>query len=298
MRCWLIALVAASSSDAFAQRPVTNALPDAGDPAVIALVNGSDQLVCTAAVIAPHTALTAAHCVAGDPLALRAFFGSALAEGGTAIAVTDARAHPLFDPGGNDIALVTLADPAPATPLPIAGPLDASLVDTSFRVVGFGTVGPTGGAGIKRAGTAKIASLGAEDFIAVPDLSLSCLGDSGGPALLVGDAIAGVVSRVDAQCIDHAIYTRVDVALDVLIQPYLDETAPGAAADGEPCFYDGHCAAGLECRGDAQRVCEGTDGGCGCQGGEPSAPGALAIVLALAMPLRWRRGRCSREDRR
>ena len=285
MRRWLIVLALAWSADAFAQ-PVTNALPDTGDPAVIALLNASDQLVCTAAVIAPHTVLTAAHCLAGKPLTLQAFFGSSVEDGGTKIAVTDARQHPQFDPGGNDIGVITLADPAPVTPLPLAPPIDGSLVDTTFRVVGFGTTGALGGEGVKRLGTAKVAGSSAEDFIAVPDLSLSCLGDSGGPALLAGDAIGGVVSRVDAQCVDHAVYTRVDIAMDVLIQPYLDETAAGAAGEGEPCFYDGHCAAGLECVGDTMRTCEST--GCGCRSSKPRGLVLIAFTL-LALVLRRRR---------
>jgi MYXO-CTERM domain-containing protein len=284
MRCWLVALVVSSSATAHAQ-PVTNGLADPGDPAVIALVNADTQLVCTAAMIAPHTALTAAHCVAGNPLTLRAFFGSSLDNGGTFIAVTDARAHPLFDPGGNDIALVTLADAAPAPPLAIATPLDASLVGTSFRVVGFGLAGSNiGGAGVKRMGTARIAALSAEDFTAVPNPSLSCLGDSGGPALLAGDAIGGVVSRVDSLCDDHAVYTRADVAQDMLIGPYLAGTAEGAAEEGEPCFYAEHCAAGLECVGDAERVCE-SPAGCGCRSAQPSW---FAVVL-VAFAIRRRR---------
>jgi len=282
MHRWLVVLAAASSADAFAQ-PVTNALPDTGDPAVIALLNASDQLVCTAAVIAPHTVLTAAHCLAGKPLTLKAFFGSSVEDGGTKIAVTDARQHPQFDPGGNDVGMITLADPAPVTPLALAPPLDGSLVGTSFRVVGFGTTGALGGQGVKRLGTAKVAALGAGDFIAVPDLSLSCLGDSGGPALLAGDAIGGVVSRVDAQCVDHAVYTRVDIAMEILIQPYLDETAAGTAGAGEPCFYDGHCAAGLECAGETMRTCEST--GCGCHSSEPRG----LVLIAFALLLRRRR---------
>lgn len=126
MRCWLLALVATSSTTTALAQPVTNGFDDPDDLAVIALVNASDQLVCTAALIAPHVAVTAAHCIAGDPLTLRAFFGSSLLDGGTYIAVTDARAHPQFDPGGNDIAVVTLADAAPAEPLAIEAPLQAS----------------------------------------------------------------------------------------------------------------------------------------------------------------------------
>jgi MYXO-CTERM domain-containing protein len=285
MRRWLIAPCALCALTTAAAAQVTNGLTDPDDPAVIALVNEQDQIVCTASVIAPHTALTAAHCVVSMPTKLRAFFGTAVADGGTFIAVTDAKAHPQFDPGGNDIALVTLEEMAPVTPLELAPPLDASFVDTSLRVVGFGLVSPSlGGSGTKRFGTARVASVSAEDFIAVPEPSLSCLGDSGGPAL-VDNVIAGVVSRVDSQCVDHAVYTRIDIARDILIDPYLAATAEGAAGEGDTCFYADHCAAGLACND--EHICESEGGGCGCRSTSPGA-GAL-IVLAFALALRRRR---------
>jgi hypothetical protein len=278
MRCWLVVLAALSSGSALAQ-PVTDGLADNEDPAVIALVNAKDQLVCTAAVIEPHTALTAAHCIVGDPLALRAFFGSAVLDGGTLIAVTDARAHPLFNPGGNDIAVLTLGEAAPAPPL-LPASVNASLVDTSFRVVGFGLAGAKiGGAGVKRTGNARITRITAEDFTAVPGPSLACLGDSGGPALLPSGGIAGVVSRVDTECVDHAVYTRVDEALEPLIVPYLAETAAGTAGEGEPCFYAEHCSAGFECSDD--RICETPSGGCGCRSSQPSSLLLAALLLVI-----------------
>jgi MYXO-CTERM domain-containing protein len=289
------ALAVISSTTALAQ-PVTNGLDDTADPAVIALVNADDQLVCTAALIAPHTALTAAHCVAGNPLTLRAFFGSSVLDGGTFIAVTNARAHPQFNPGSNDIAVVTLADAAPTEPLVLANPLDASLVGTSLRVVGFGLAGASiGGAGVKRMGTAKIAAVSAEDFTAVPNPSLSCLGDSGGPGLVAGDAIAGVVSRVDSLCDDHAVYTRADIAVDTLIAPYLAETAPGAAQEGEPCFYADHCADGLDCAGETERFCD-SPAGCGCGTSDPSS--LVIVVVGFAIGRRRRRQSSGRRRRR
>ena len=268
--------------------PVTNAVNDTSDPAVIALLNAQGQLVCTGAIIAPHTVLTAAHCLGQKPLTLQAFFGNVLGDGGTTIAVTDARAHPQFDPGANDVALLTLAEPAPPPPLGFAPALDGSVVGASVKVVGFGTVGSVGGDGTKRIGYAKVAGLGSGDFIATPDPSLSCLGDSGGPALLANDAIGGVVSRVDIQCVDHAVYTRVDTAQDVLIQPYLAETAEGAATEGQACFYDTQCAAGLACAGTTSRTCV-RDTGCGCRTG--GAQDAWLALLAAAWCLRARRVR-------
>jgi len=276
MRLAVIGCLLSTAAAAFAN-PVTNADPDPGDPAVIAIVNSAGDIGCTASVIAPHTGITAAHCVVGrDPTTLRVFFGNAVGGDGLYIPISDARAHPGFDPGGRDIAVFTLRVRAPVTPLVLAGPLDGSLVGTNIRAVGFGfTAGAAADAGIKREGTARISSVQPEELVAVPGPSLSCLGDSGGPALLPAGTIAGVVSRVDAMCVDHAVYTRVDIAQDVLIQPYLAETAPGAAGEGEPCFYDDHCATGLECAGDVKRVCESA--GCGCASG---SPGSLVILVA------------------
>jgi hypothetical protein len=275
----LVALVALPLANATAQ-PVTNGEPDSGDAAVVALVNDKYQVVCTAAVIGPHTAITAAHCLGRAPTTLRVFFGSSIAYGGLYLQVSDARAHPAFNPGGGDIALLTLRQRAPVTPLALEPALAASLVGTTIRVVGFGLTagGAIDDAGDKRAGTARIAAVQPEELTAVPGPSLTCLGDSGGPALLPAGTIAGVVSRVDAQCIDHAVYTRADTAQDALIRPYLAETAPGAAADGEPCFYADHCAAGLECVGDSETICA-PESGCGCRGGKSPSLLLLALVL-------------------
>lgn len=293
-RLHVCAIAACAWSATAAAQPVSSGTPAAGDPAVIALVNANDQVVCTASMIGPHTAVTAAHCVdGGDPRLLRAFFGSLIADGGTAIAVADARVHPGFDPGGRDIALLTLREPSPAKPLALEPLLDGALVGTSFRVVGFGITGQgLTDSGVKREGTARVAALREEELVAVPDPSLSCLGDSGGPALLPGGTVAGVVSRGDAACRDHAIYTRVDVARSVLVDPYLAETAPGAAGLGQMCFYDGHCGEGdcLATDDDPQLfVCAQPDAGCGgCASGSDS-PGALLLVAVAIVRARRRR---------
>jgi secreted trypsin-like serine protease len=278
----LVALIALPLASATAQ-PVTNGAADSGDDAVVALVNApTKQVICTASIIGPHTAITAAHCIANrDPTTLRVFFGSSIGFGGLFLQVSDTRAHPGFDPGGRDIALLTLRQRAPVAPLVLEPALAATLVDTSIRVVGFGlTGGSVDDAGDKRAGTARIASLRPEELIAVPGPSLSCLGDSGGPALLPAGTIAGVVSRVDSQCIDHAVYTRADAAQDALIRPYLADTAPGAATEGEPCFYADHCAAGLTCAGETETFCEPATG-CGCGAGATPPLWPLALLMLI-----------------
>ena len=276
--------------------PISSGDVDTSDPAVGAIITSAGNVMCTATAIGPHTVITAAHCVVRDPTTLRVFFGNVAGEDGWLIPVSDARAHPGFDPGGRDIALMTLRASAPVTPLALEGPLNAALVGDNVRIVGFGLTGlATADEGIKRVGTARIASMQPEELIAVPDPSLPCMGDSGGPALLASGTIVGVVSRSDSTCIDHAVYTRIDAAQTALIVPYLAETALGAAQEGEPCFYDGHCAAGLDCVGDVERTCEAA-AGCGCTSGG-SLPVPLVLVVALAFVRRRRlSGRVARRS--
>ncbi len=286
-------LSACASPTASAPQAVTNGTADGGDPAVVALVDVAGTVGCTASVIAPHTAITAAHCVAGrDPRALRALFGSSLADG-VFVTIADARVHPAFDATSfaHDVAMLTLRDEAPVPPLALdERALDASLVGATFTVVGFGTTTSAGGdGGEKRTGTARISEVTADELTALPDPSQPCRGDSGGPALLSADAVAAVVSRGDSACSDHAIYARIDVARGPLVDPYLADTAPGTAHTGDACFYAGHCAEGpcLQAQDDpllyfCSRACT-SDADCpdamscaadGCRYPEPS-PGAL-----------------------
>jgi MYXO-CTERM domain-containing protein len=234
------------------QAAITSGSADAGDPAVVALVDDAGTAGCTGTVIAAHTILTAAHCLEGlDPTALRVFFGDAVAAGGTWSEITDGAADPAFDPGtfAHDVALLTIREAAPAAPVPLDPRTpDGTWVGTTFRVVGFGlTAGGAGDAGQRRAGTAQVTAVGALDFDAGPAPSQPCNGDSGGPALFDDAAttyVTGVVSHGDAACTDHATFARIDAAQADFIQPYLAATAPGTAATGDRCFYDDQCATG------------------------------------------------------
>ncbi|HEY5924679.1 MAG TPA: trypsin-like serine protease, partial [Kofleriaceae bacterium] len=121
-----------------------------------------------------------------------------------------------------------------------------------------------------------------------------CRGDSGGPAFLGANAIAGVVSRGDGACSDHVTYTRIDTARAALVNPYFVDTAPASVHTGDACFYEGHCVEGpcLQTKDDpllwfCSQPCDG-DGDCpaamecasdGCRYRVPS-PGALGHVCA------------------
>jgi MYXO-CTERM domain-containing protein len=282
--------------------PITNGMLDVGDPAVVAILDAAGAPACTGSLIGPHTLLTAGHCIpAAGRRSLRAFFGDSVDGGGVSIAVSDTRAHPDFDPAtlANDLAAFTLREPGPAPALALdPRALDASLVGATFRIVGFGRSAPDADdAGDKRTGTAQITEVGPIEVTAAGAPSLACQTDSGGPALRDDggeDKVFGVVSRGDPACADHAVFARVDVAAEAFVEPYLADTAPGTAATGDACFYEGHCAEGT-CREAADdpllyfctRPCCG-DGDCPeemtCASGEcrhpvPS-PGALGSACA------------------
>lgn len=224
----------------------------AQDPAVVGIVDADGTLGCSGALIAPHTVLTAGHCVpALRRRELRVYFGDSLSGAGTFISVSDTHVHPEFVAASlsHDLALFTLREVGPVPPLAIdPRALDGSLVGKPLRAVGFGVTAPSAGdAGVKRSGTATVSAVDAIDLAATPAPSLPCRGDSGGPALLddgSGEKIGAVVSRGDADCVVNGVFARVDVARDSFIAPYLAATAPATAATGDPCLYDGHCAEG------------------------------------------------------
>ena len=261
MRGWRLLVWLASACTApldSTDQAVTNGTADPGDPAVVALVDANDQVLCTASVIGPHTGITAAHCFAAPPRTMRVFFGSTVAGGGTFAAVVDAKLHPGFVPAtfANDVAMFTFREDAPVAPLALdARTIDASLVGATFAAVGFGsTTGATSDFGSKRTGTARIDAVTATELSTLPDPAQPCRGDSGGPMLIAPDRVAAVVSHGDPACSDHAIYARIDVARAILVDPYLAATAPGSAHTGDACLYDAHCAEGpcLQANDDAQ----------------------------------------------
>jgi secreted trypsin-like serine protease len=279
----------AAPAETTAVQAITNGSADSGDPAVIGLVDDAGEVGCTASVIAPHTAITAAHCLTGRvPLGLRALFGSDVATG-TLIPISDALVDPAFDSAtlANDLAVVTLREESPGGVLAMAAANGA--VGTTVETVGFGTTSSTAtDGGTKRAGTAKISDVQPTEVTAMPDPAQPCHGDSGGPMLLGGSVVA-VASRGDAACSDHAIYARIDVALAGFVMPYITATGSGTQATGSACLYDGECATGpclvtkddpdlyfcsQPCTHDSDCPTSMTCASDGCRYTEPS-PGAL-----------------------
>ncbi len=199
-----------------AEQAITNGQDDNQDPAVVALLSHG-QVFCTGVLITSHVVLTAAHCVDPTPPD-QVYFGAKPSDkSGTLVAVTDSKEFPDFDQDtlANDVALVALADAAPAAPLPVrTGELDASFVGMPIRIVGFGAQAANDAGNIrKRSGATKIESYDADTFKFEPGPSQTCSGDSGGPALATlggKEAIVGVTSSGDVDCKTYGQDMRVD----------------------------------------------------------------------------------------
>ena len=243
----LAALVLVAASVGQASAPITNGSADDADDGVVGLVSDTG-INCTGTLVAPRVVVTAAHCLVST--AVTSIVIGADRSSGVSVPVVHTRVHPDFDSSllANDVGLVLLGTPAPAAPWPmLAVPFDPSFTGRGLRLVGFGQTSPTDlGGARKRQGTAMIGSFTAADFEILAAPSLTCGGDSGGPAFLTLDAteyLAGITSAGDADCARFTRSTRADVQLS-FVAAFVAETEAGTAGPGRRCFYPDHCPTG------------------------------------------------------
>jgi uncharacterized protein (TIGR03382 family) len=81
-----------------------------------------------------------------------------------------------------------------------------------------------------------------------PDPSISCRGDSGGPAFATIAQVEyqlGTTRGGDGACLEWTRYMRVDMFAESFILPFVDAAAEGAAMLSEECYYDANCATGV-----------------------------------------------------
>jgi secreted trypsin-like serine protease len=185
--------------------------------------------------VSEREVLTAAHCVtdfAPDSIVV----GDSLPDG-FRIAIRSWEVHPCFDDETLelDLARVWLAEPAAIEPVDPrrARELAEPAVGEAVRMVGFGK-GETAAPPHKRTGKARIASVLPDHFSVEPAPSLSCSGDSGGPAFVERDGeevFAGVVSSGDWDCAEHANYTRAEAAA-VFLDTGVDSADDDESANG------------------------------------------------------------------
>lgn len=297
-----------------AASPIIGGKLDSGDPAVVLLVSypkdESALDTCTATVISSTVLLTAAHCV--DPATHAGHtFGVFTGPDAAAYSTITALKPKLLSvksehipasyspdpPFRADIGVVVLDQPIDITPLPVNRTvLQASLAGTPARIVGYGQVTFGKYNVTKNEATTVVQSIGPEDTVIVGDgVRRSCIGDSGGPALVMIDGvetIIGVDSYTETSgCIEPANYRRTDV-----FTTFLDTYAPpppmqdggmgGAGGGGSTTTGAGGSAAATTSGGN-----ETSSGGCAIQGDRRGDLGTSAIAMLAAAALWVRRRR-------
>jgi MYXO-CTERM domain-containing protein len=260
------------------QQAIVDGEDDEDDPAVVALMTDDGKAFCSGVLVSTHVVATAAHCLDPSPPA-KVFFGALpAADEGTTIAVAKATAHPKFNPDvlANDIALLTLAEKAPAKPIPVhSETFDDSFIGRSIRLVGFGapTADSSSASLRKRSGTTEIDKLESYDFKFNPSPAQTCLGDSGGPAFATfngKEALIGIASSGDADCASYGRHIRVDRYGD-FIESYVTENTPSEALS--PTVPSAGCS--VAATRDAHSAA-------------PLAPWVLALVLGATISRRQR----------
>src|SRR5215212_3517070 len=167
--------------------PIVNGT-ETGDYPATGMLLAQGQAFCTGTVVAPRTVITAGHCVEGqDPSSFTFGFGASQDQVEGEVKVIAAVQHPQFDSQQllNDVAVVTLGEDAPVTPVEMNPAMDQSWIGKKVTLVGYGVSdGPSqSGGGIKRMVDVTIDKVDDTHLqYTTTNGQTACNGDSGGPA--------------------------------------------------------------------------------------------------------------------
>jgi secreted trypsin-like serine protease len=222
-------------------------------PATGALLKGG-RYRCTATLIAPDVALTAAHCLGDTGWGEFGFTLDAdLSRRFDEVSVSVVHAHPDFHANGeeytklgkrNDLGVVILDEPIEGVEveeLDGRSSVSAALVGgTELTLCGYGQAEWTarGSAGLKRDAVVYVDRSTNWELQSVDENPQQCNGDSGGPLFVEaggGRRIAGIVSRSvagSAMCDTGALYTRIGPYIDWINEASQDRDDGGCSVPG------------------------------------------------------------------
>jgi trypsin len=159
---------------------------------------------CGAVLIEADIAVTAKHCVEGNPASLRIQYGSLIRDEGEIVAITSIERHQDYD-----LALLTLASPVPAVPVALADvdPEPGSIAEA----VGWGATTEGGDLAdvLRVAEVPIVGDCGERALCAGADGAGACAGDHGGPLLLDGVLVGILTSHGCGRADSPGVYVRV-----------------------------------------------------------------------------------------
>lgn len=291
------AVASAACGDVDVHETSTHAIrgghPIVDDGAVLAMARGG-EVFCSAVMIGPSHALTAAHCLEEPHNQLRL---RTAGEPGAGAALASARLHPRYALGAdNDIAVISLTAPQG---MPVALGSEAPGPGALVHITGFGKESPAGGAGQLRSGTARVRDRGANTLELEPDSAKPCFGDSGGAVFRdgpMGRELVGLIVEGDEVCEAVSRAIRIDVHRDGFITPALEGMRAEKARQGQRCSADLDCEVGYCLRdgrdtneGFCSNACFPSDeracvSGFVCRGSAPGSPGLFECVAVEKAP--------------
>lgn len=291
-------------------QPVFGGVADTTTDGVVALVDGpidGPHDVCSAVVVAPRIALTAAHCVSDATRTYRILIGERVDASARSVAVAEVHVHPRYTmPGddqraGYDLAVVRLAEDAGVTPIVVASDPDGVAEGSSVELVGFGesNLADAASVGVRHRAPAPV-DMVCDRLLAVGDPTHGfCGGDSGGAVLgksSGGNALVGIIAfGTKPACAPPGWATRV--------APYAGWIASFVSGSDDlacaTCPPPGFCAGTQDAGVDAALEDAGSDAGspppndshgCSCSTANARS-GAWSLGLAVLVIAARRRAR-------